>query len=45
MLEGKHHDHRVDIWTLGVLAYELVTGILKTNYKGRPPFESNDTYE
>ncbi|XP_025907418.1 aurora kinase B-like, partial [Nothoprocta perdicaria] len=39
MVEGRPHDEKVDLWCLGVLAYELLVG--------RPPFESashGDTY-
>lgn len=32
MLQNRPHNHKVDLWTIGVLAYELVTG--------KPPFES-----
>jgi serine/threonine protein kinase len=28
MLEGKDYDSSVDLWSLGVLAYELLTGKL-----------------
>lgn len=28
ILEGKDYDHTVDLWSLGVLAYELLTGKL-----------------
>jgi len=28
MLEGKEYDEAVDLWSLGVLAYELLTGKL-----------------
>jgi serine/threonine protein kinase len=45
MLEGKAHDHRVDMWTLGVLAYELVVGTIHQSIRGRPPFESKDQQE
>lgn len=39
MIEGKLHDEKVDIWSLGVLCYECLVG--------RPPFEAdghNATY-
>ena len=39
MIEGKSHDHMVDIWSLGILMYEFLVG--------RPPFEAdthNETY-
>ena len=32
MIENKDHDHTVDIWALGVLAYEFLVG--------SPPFEA-----
>jgi serine/threonine protein kinase len=32
MVENQAHDHTVDVWALGVLAYEFLTG--------GPPFEA-----
>ena len=40
MIEGKEHDHAVDLWTLGVLCYEFLVG--------QPPFlasDPQDTYK
>nr|XP_056700865.1 aurora kinase A [Euleptes europaea] len=39
MIEGRTHDEKVDLWSLGVLCYEFLVG--------KPPFESKtyqDTY-
>ncbi|KAG5882919.1 hypothetical protein JTB14_023381 [Gonioctena quinquepunctata] len=39
MVTGKTHNEKVDLWSLGVLCYEFLTG--------KPPFESSsydDTY-
>ena len=39
MIEGKVHDEKVDLWTVGVLCYEFLVGT--------PPFEAesnSDTY-
>ena len=39
MIEGKLHDSKVDLWSLGVLCYEFLVG--------KPPFETesnNETY-
>lgn len=37
MIENKDHDHTVDIWALGVLAYEFLVG--------SPPFEAEGNSE
>lgn len=36
MIEGRTHDEKVDIWSLGVLCYEFLVG--------KPPFEAQ-TYQ
>ncbi|XP_075757277.1 aurora kinase A isoform X2 [Pelodiscus sinensis] len=36
MIEGRTHDEKVDLWSLGVLCYEFLVG--------KPPFEA-DTYQ
>lgn len=40
MIEGKMHDEKVDLWSLGILCYEFLCG--------KPPFETethNETYK
>ncbi|XP_013194763.2 uncharacterized protein LOC106138213 [Amyelois transitella] len=37
MIEGKPHSYAVDIWSLGVLCYELLVGL--------PPFDARDTHQ
>lgn len=37
MIEGKSHDENVDVWSVGVLAYEFLTG--------SPPFEAEGQQE
>jgi len=37
MVMGKHHDHKVDNWSLGVLTFELLCG--------SPPFETQNQIE
>lgn len=36
MVEGKEHSEKVDLWALGVLAYEFLVGV--------PPFEDLNGY-
>lgn len=35
MVEGRSHDERVDLWTLGILCFEFLVG--------KPPFEEEKT--
>lgn len=37
MIEGKPHNYAVDVWSLGVLCYELLVGL--------PPFDSKETHQ
>lgn len=37
MIEGKTHDEKVDLWSLGVLCYEFLVG--------NPPFETKSHEE
>ena len=37
MLRGEHHDSKVDVWAVGVLAFELATG--------KTPFEESTSTE
>ena len=37
MIEGELHDERVDLWTLGILTFEFLTG--------SPPFEAEGSKE
>jgi len=37
MVDGRSHDEKVDLWSLGVLCYEFLVG--------RPPFETDSTDE
>lgn len=36
MVEGKDHNEKVDLWSLGVLCYEFLVG--------SPPFEDQSSY-
>ncbi|KAL2920301.1 spindle assembly checkpoint kinase [Polyrhizophydium stewartii] len=37
MVEGKEHNEKVDLWSLGVLCYEFLVGV--------PPFEDHRSYK
>jgi len=37
MIEGKLHNEKVDLWSLGVLCYEFLVG--------KPPFEAEGHHE
>lgn len=37
MIEGRHHDEKVDLWSLGILCYEFLVG--------NPPFEAETNTE
>lgn len=37
MVEGKEHNEKVDLWSLGVLCYEFIVGA--------PPFEDRTSYK
>lgn len=36
VVSGKDYDFKVDIWSVGVLTYELITG--------KPPFENRSNH-
>lgn len=37
MVEGREHNEKVDLWSLGVLCYEFLVGV--------PPFEDHTSYK
>ena len=37
IVEGRSHNEKVDLWSLGILLYEMLCG--------KPPFEEEDSYE
>lgn len=37
MVEGRPHDEKVDLWTVGILCYEFLVG--------KPPFEAEGNTE
>ena len=36
MVEGRDHDHKVDVWSLGVLTYEFIAGCAPFEADGPP---------
>ena len=37
MVEGRDHNEKVDLWSLGILCYEFLVGV--------PPFEDHSGYK
>ena len=37
IVQGRSHNEKVDLWSLGILLYEMLCG--------KPPFEDEDSYE
>ncbi len=40
MVQGKPYDYKIDIWALGILLFELISG--KAPFKGNSPEEVLD---